>query len=604
MALSSPSDNVGYTPSILPTTNWSELASSYIDTSFLNYNMDSSNAAMRKAMEPRDKLYESLTGSPISSLWYKESPFEGSPDVGFHRTTGSYKDAIVDKEILKLREKDARFNDVKTSSELVDDAKRIAQEQFLRTRELEERYEGSTFTASLAGGMVAAFKDPIQLLTLPFGASFGSGKSLLGFMVKEAAISMGVETAIQPYVFDWQKELGQKYGFGDVALNILAAGAGGAVLSGGIAGTARLSSKLYNLAKNSPNRQSAHAAEEIADAVRQREAIPSQDIQRHARNVEVTAEAFNAGRKLEADELDTRLIDQQDGIPAQAFAFLDPEAEFKVTTRITDKAGNVISEKSAPKKVKDMTASQLRKAVETRILPDIKKDLDEAIQMMERDLNRVPLADIDQINLKINQSKKSFDERISLLNSEIKSLKDKLSKTRGRDKEAKARLSSEIASKEKTIREESGIHVGRIDSLTQKRNRAYGQLDKLETLNDFRKARADILKGRIPEGDSSPAREIRAVLDRVTEGAKRSKKRVVSPAPEPMPKIDDVISRLDESESLHESRLPMIMQEMEEYADFTFDLDGKTVSVRSILDDTAGEDDLLVVSSCGKGAGK
>lgn len=593
MALSKLSDNVGYERSVLLNTKWAELASSYIDTTTLNYNMDSSNEAMRQAKVPRDQLYEQLTGKSVSSLWAGTSI----------RETGENRDDIVDREILRLRDVDPRFANVKTSKELLPDAKRIAQEQFQKTQELEARYEGSPFTAALVGGMVGSLKDPIQLWTLPFGASLGVGKSLTGFMLKEGAISMGVEAALQPSVMDWQKELGHKYGFGDAALNVLAAGVGSAALSGAIGGATRLSSKLYNMAKASPNREAAQALEEIAAAARQREAVPSPDLPRHNKNTQVTAEAINSGRVPDVDELDTRLIDLQDGIPSQAFAFLDPEAMFMVTTRVTDKTGKVLTETAAPKKVKDMTASQIRKAVETRLLPSIKEDLDEAISMMERELRAVPMADIDAINARIRSAKEAFDTRISTLKNDIESLKKQLSKTRGRDTETKARLSEEIARKEKTIREESGIHIGRMDSLTQKRNRAFDQLDKAETLQDFRKARADILKGKIPEGDASPARDIRAVLDRVTQGAKRAKKKIV-PEVQSRPKLDTVIERLDESESLHESRLPMLVQEMEQYADETFELDGKMVSIKSIMDDTAGEDELLVVKTCGAGAAK
>jgi len=75
-----------------------------------------------------------------------------------------------------------------------------------------------TRTANIGGAIAASFSDPVTLASMvtPFGeASLGRA------IVRGAAEGAGWETLTQGSVFEYQQELGQKYGAGDAAQNII-----------------------------------------------------------------------------------------------------------------------------------------------------------------------------------------------------------------------------------------------------------------------------------------------------------------------------------------------------------------------------------------------
>lgn len=98
----------------------------------------------------------------------------------------------------------------------------------------------STGAGSAVGGFLGmtagAMTDPINLLSLGFGASGSAG--ILRTALTEAAVSGLSESAVQASTFDRKKRIDPSFGAGDALAEIGAAAAGGAILGGGIKGIA------------------------------------------------------------------------------------------------------------------------------------------------------------------------------------------------------------------------------------------------------------------------------------------------------------------------------------------------------------------------------
>lgn len=94
---------------------------------------------------------------------------------------------------------------------------------------------GST-VGGFAGTMVGAMTDPINAVSVLFGAGAASG--ILRTALVEAGVSAGSESFIQATNYDWRKQIDPTYSFGEAVGEVAAAGVGGAVLGGGIKGLA------------------------------------------------------------------------------------------------------------------------------------------------------------------------------------------------------------------------------------------------------------------------------------------------------------------------------------------------------------------------------
>lgn len=175
---------------------------------------------------------EELRGEALKIDAAKGLPFyQGyTPDIT------EVKNQRLDNAILAGRNQDAvRWQGIKTSEELREEKRnraRAARESF------EDISSRATPTAAIAGSLVgglgAAFTDPINIATLPFGATSGMG--ILKAMKTEALLNAAVEAAEVPLVASWQKELGHKYGVGNAVFDVATAGAGGAALTGIVRG--------------------------------------------------------------------------------------------------------------------------------------------------------------------------------------------------------------------------------------------------------------------------------------------------------------------------------------------------------------------------------
>lgn len=86
---------------------------------------------------------------------------------------------------------------------------------------------------AFAGGVVASMADPVNTTAMLLG--YGPAQSILRTAITEAAIGVGAEAVIQPFVADYRKSLGLTYTTEDYLQNLAYAGAGGFLLGGGIA---------------------------------------------------------------------------------------------------------------------------------------------------------------------------------------------------------------------------------------------------------------------------------------------------------------------------------------------------------------------------------
>lgn len=144
---------------------------------------------------------------------------------------------------------DERRSKIFVGPEMEERAKEIALERVSRAEDARRRSSSSlTSLGGLAGNIGAGVTDPINLAATLLGAPWALsvargaiGRSLATRVFRgagvEAAINMGAESAIQPFVQDYRKELGLPYGFDEALTAITFAGIlGGAFGGAGVAG--------------------------------------------------------------------------------------------------------------------------------------------------------------------------------------------------------------------------------------------------------------------------------------------------------------------------------------------------------------------------------
>lgn len=113
-------------------------------------------------------------------------------------------------------------------------------------RERQRRLANGSAAGEFAGNMWAAMHDPVVLgaTVATFPISYGAGGSVTSLILRtaitEGAIGMATEVPIQLDVMDFKERIDSPYTVDDAIANVLAAGAGAAVLSGVGAGIGRL----------------------------------------------------------------------------------------------------------------------------------------------------------------------------------------------------------------------------------------------------------------------------------------------------------------------------------------------------------------------------
>lgn len=145
------------------------------------------------------------------------------------------KQAALDMFIRENRA-DPRLQGVRTRDEIEEFTKSVARQARTELQEVQSRSEPlAAFAGGLVGGVAGSFTDPINLATLPMGA--GASAGIIRAMTVEALANMAIEAAQAPIVYQWQNELGFRYGAGEIGADILTAGIGGAAFTGIVRGT-------------------------------------------------------------------------------------------------------------------------------------------------------------------------------------------------------------------------------------------------------------------------------------------------------------------------------------------------------------------------------
>ena len=108
--------------------------------------------------------------------------------------------------------------------EIANENARLQQEEMMAIEELQPGWK--PWIGRMGGRMKAIFEDPVNVYTLPFGAT--KGMSISKMLFTDFVVNAGAEAAIQPSVKKWYNDLGLEYDIGDVMAAIGTAGLFGA----------------------------------------------------------------------------------------------------------------------------------------------------------------------------------------------------------------------------------------------------------------------------------------------------------------------------------------------------------------------------------------
>ena len=111
---------------------------------------------------------------------------------------------------------------------------KVLRDKFEKTYSYADPY--AAFFGTLGGAAAASMADPINIMTLPLGGGKVAGASFikgLGIVVARGfGIGVVTETALQPFVYDYKKEIESPYDLQDALFNMAAAGVGNGLLNG------------------------------------------------------------------------------------------------------------------------------------------------------------------------------------------------------------------------------------------------------------------------------------------------------------------------------------------------------------------------------------
>ena len=111
---------------------------------------------------------------------------------------------------------------------------KVMRDKFEKTYSYADPY--AAFFGTLGGAAVASMADPINIMTLPLGGGKVAGASFikgLGIVVaRNFGIGVVTEAALQPFVYDYKKEIESPYDLQDALFNMAAAGLGNGLLNG------------------------------------------------------------------------------------------------------------------------------------------------------------------------------------------------------------------------------------------------------------------------------------------------------------------------------------------------------------------------------------
>ncbi|MDI7862529.1 hypothetical protein MRS76_11210 [Rhizobiaceae bacterium n13] len=151
----------------------------------------------------------------------------------------------------------------------------IAREARGRSQALSERSTGwGSALGGFAGTAAGALTDPINLMTLPFGAARSAG--IIRTVLTEAAVGSSSEALIQAGTFDRKQSLDPTFSAEDALFEIGAAGAGAAVLGGGF-------KTIANLWHRARTNELPVATRDAGNVVMREAAVPASRFERSVR---------------------------------------------------------------------------------------------------------------------------------------------------------------------------------------------------------------------------------------------------------------------------------------------------------------------------------
>lgn len=474
----------------------------------LNRNFNSSSMATREATKARDELFEKLSGESVTTLYDPTLVFRESLEDGWYK----HKDRIgpitqkkIDEEILKRRKSDPRFNDVKTWDEVQADARNRAR---LSQQEYDRRFDNTDglmkYLSAFTGNAISMMKDPVQVMSMGFGAGAASG------ILRTAAIEFGIgaatELAIQPEVMRWQKEVGNKYGIDQALLSVITAGLGAGAIGGTFKAASRSFAKVSEvqfskvLDKVSQieglNPKIKTLIDEMKLKAEERELTPSRDTARHQENVQVAARSLDEGKM--PDIQNTRIIDEIDGLPKEAFGFFAPEAKFRVGAE------------SIP--VEKMKPEQITQVVTENLLPKISREIAEDLV---REQFQVGAANVKRLN-----------SDIKMIQEQVAAIADNKKKQKKVIRENFKGQKGKVARKEekRQIDEVNKQYRKQEFDLSRQKMLLENKLDRVAFQKERKAAVEQMKQGKIPDGDDYTSTMIRDTLDKVVEATKQGVK--------------------------------------------------------------------------------
>lgn len=228
----------GFTEADAPST-WSDTVAAQFSLTRREEITSSAFNAWEKKIADRAAVIKKLGGDEALALEY--------PTETKRRQRARYLEmgGMVDRSKPSLEDAEAYVQSFvqKYPDQVLDDralAEQMRQElavERMRDQDVINRGAGSASFVGTAGGVLT---DPVVIATAPIGGEFlGPGKTALGTIGKaalgEGIVGAATEIPVQAQVYQFKKDIESPWGFADSAVNVLAAGAGGAAFGGTIA---------------------------------------------------------------------------------------------------------------------------------------------------------------------------------------------------------------------------------------------------------------------------------------------------------------------------------------------------------------------------------
>ncbi|MEE9395255.1 MAG: hypothetical protein V3W41_22410 [Planctomycetota bacterium] len=151
------------------------------------------------------------------------------------RPRGRQAEEAIWSEVARRRAADptALSGIPKSAGALIEDVNGEVRQKQEDAAEIASRARGGGALAGVfVGAAGALLTDPVNLLTLPFGATASAG--ILRTAMLESSIAAGVETTIQPAVQAYRRDVGLDYGALQATENVLMAATGAGIFAGSL----------------------------------------------------------------------------------------------------------------------------------------------------------------------------------------------------------------------------------------------------------------------------------------------------------------------------------------------------------------------------------